>query len=156
MRRAGTWRGRAGFLVCLVVAAGGIAPRAQEKRPYPVFTPDHFVQAMKTVGQAFSAVNASLANSSVEDSKAYLAISRDRLATTITFWRDRQRDDAVRILRDTLTKMDALDAALSAGKIDQAATAAIVKQVGADCQACHQQYREQDPGTKAYRLKAGL
>jgi hypothetical protein len=144
----------AGLLVAAGIASSGAAAAAQE-RPYPIFTEEHFVSAMKTVGQAFAAVTASLGRGEFEDSKSYLAISRDRLATTITFWRDRKKDDAVRMLRDTVTKMDDLDVALSAEKVDPAAVAARVKQVGAACQACHAAYREQDPVTKAYKLKAG-
>jgi cytochrome c556 len=140
-------------ITVLVLAAGAHA--TAQKKPYPIFTQDHFVSAMKTVGQAFAAVNAALAKNELEDSKAYLAISRDRLATTITFWRDRQKDDAVKILRDVVTKMDELDAALSIEKVDPTAVSAITKQIGALCQACHSVYREQDPATKAYRVKIG-
>ncbi len=127
-----------------------------QQKPYPVFTVEHFLAAMKTVGQAFAAVNGSLGRNEFEDSKAYLAITRDRLATTITFWRDRNKDDAVKMLRDALAKMDELDAVLSAEKIDPSEAGARAKQVGAACAACHAVYREQDPTTKAYRLKAGL
>jgi cytochrome c556 len=138
----------------LTVVGGGVLTAGQEK-PYPIFTTEHFVSAMKTAGQAFAAVNASIGRSEFEDSKAYLVISRDRLATTITFWRDRKKDDAIKMLRDTVAKMDDLDVALSAEKIDPGAVAARVKQVGAACQACHAIYREQDPITKAYKLKTG-
>lgn len=137
-----------------VALVAGVILSAQEKKPYPIFTLDHFVAAMKTVGQASNAVNASLPNKDVGDAKAYLAISRDRLATTITFWRDRRRDDAIKMLRNVLAEMDALDDALSAENVDQAAVSAIATRIGAGCQACHQVYREQDPVTKAYRVKS--
>lgn len=52
-------------------------------------------------------------------------------------------------------KMDELDAALSADPIDPTAVSALAKQVNASCEACHAIYREQDPTTKAYRLKPG-
>jgi hypothetical protein len=145
------------LLVCIVVtASAGSVLHAQQQRAYPIFTLEHFVSAMKTIGQAFAAVNASLARNDYEDSKAYLAITRDRLATTITFWRDRKKDDAIKMLRDALTKMDELDAALSVEKIDPAEVSARARQVGAACAACHAAYREQDPSTKTYRLKTGL
>ena len=53
--------------------------------------------------------------------------------------------------------MDGLDAALSVDndKIDPTAVNTSAKQVDAACQACHTVYREQDPATKAYRLKPG-
>ena len=155
------WRGRrAGrrALLALALVAGGAGTIATaQQKPYPVFTIEHFVAAMKTVGQAFTAVNASRAKGDFEDSKAYLAISRDRLATTITFWRDRKKDDAIAMLRDALTKMDELDVALSIDKdkIDPTQLAAKTTQVDAACGACHAVYREQDPNTRAYRLKTG-
>jgi len=143
------------FIAALAIAAVPTA-NAQEKKPYPIFTADHFVAAMKTVGQAFTAFNGSLTANDVGESKAYLAITRDRLATTITYWRDRQKEDAIKILRDVLKNLDAMDDALSADSVDRAAIASLGKQVGAGCQACHQMYREQDPATKAYRFKSGL
>jgi hypothetical protein len=150
---------RAAVLAIVATVAAGSMGTAQEKpsptreKPYPIFTADHFVSAMKTVGQAYGAVNVSLSKKEIEDSKAYLVISRDRLATTITFWRDRKKDDAIEILRDTLARMDELDVALSAEKVDTEAASSILKQIGASCEACHRLYREQDPITKAYRIK---
>jgi len=137
----------------LLVSAGTLA--AADKQ-YPVFTPDNFVNNMKLVGRNFAAVNAALAKSDYDTAKAQLTRSRELLAITITFWRDRKKDDAIKILRDGLSEMDELDASLSAEKIDPAAATALAKQAGAACQACHAAYREQDPATKAFRVKAGL
>src|SRR5712692_10877600 len=95
-RRAATHRGvsrLAGLLVVVVGVASSGAEAAAQEKPYPIFTAEHFVAAMKTVGQAFAAVTASIGRNEFEDSKSYLAISRDRLATTITFWRDRKRSE---------------------------------------------------------------
>src|SRR5262245_1455892 len=111
---------------------------------------------MKTVGQAFGLVNTSLGRKEYDDSKAYLAISRDRLATTITFWRDRKKEDAIKLLREALAKLDDLDAAMSGESVDPAAATAAAKQANAACEACHAVYRDQDPATKAYRFKPGL
>src|SRR3982074_637688 len=103
-RRASTARADrfAALLVVVGVASSGAKVAAQEKA-YPIFTAEHFVSAMKTVGQAFVAVKASIGRTEFEDSKSYLVISRDRLATTITLWRDRKKDDAIKMLRDTVT-----------------------------------------------------
>jgi cytochrome c556 len=139
----------------LGVFVAGSLTSAQEEKPYPIYTPDHFVAAMKTAGQAYALVNSSIAKDDVDEAKAFLAISRDRLATTITLWRDRKKDDAVRMLRNVLKRMDELDAALSAGPMDRAAVDAIGKQVEAGCAACHQMYREQDPATKSFRIGSG-
>src|SRR5437870_2097481 len=106
--------GRAILLAAVGFAGLRVSVLADDKKPYPIFTADHFVIAMKTVGQAFTAMNAAVVKNQADDAKAYLAISRDRLATTITFWRDRNRDDAAKMLRTALSRMDELDAALSA------------------------------------------
>lgn len=137
------------FLGSLVWAAAG------DKR-YPVFTPPNFVTNMKLLGPNFAAVNAELAKNDFESAKAHLVRARELLAITITYWRDRKKDDAVQILRETLTKMDELDSALSSDSIDAAAAMAIVKQVAAGCGRCHGLYREQDPATQIYRFKNGL
>src|SRR5258708_16998580 len=156
-RRASPPRGGGRLDVRLVVfgLASSGAPAAAEEKAYPIFTAEHFVSAMKTVGQAFVAAKASIGRSEFEDSKSYLVISRDRLATTITFWRDKKKDDAIKMLRDTVTKMDDLDDAPSPAQIDPAAVAARLEQVGAACHACHALYLGQDPVTKAYKLKTG-
>ena len=137
-------------VAAVVMGAGLIAQKTN-----PVFTYDDFNNAMKTLGRNFAAVNSLLSKNDFEGAKGQLARSRELLATTITFWRDRKKDDAVKMLRDELTKFDELDAALSAEKVDGARVTAVAKQAGAACQACHAAYREQDPTTKAYRLKAG-
>src|SRR5438477_13180288 len=85
-------------LMCALLATITGDVTSQEKKPLPIYTLDQFVAGMKTIGQAFGAVNASLGRNVYDDSKAYLAISRDRLATTITFWRDRRKEDAIKML----------------------------------------------------------
>lgn len=120
---------------------------------YPVFTAGDFVRTMKVAGQNFAAVRAELAKGDFEAAKPQLIRSREQLARTITFWRHQKRADAVQLLRDAVRKMDDLDAALSAPTIDPAAVTAVAKQVDIACEACHAVYREQDPTTKAFRLK---
>jgi hypothetical protein len=137
----------------LLVIGLGAAVAAQ--KPYPIFTSENFINNMQLLGRNFGAVNASLAKNDFENAKAQLARSRELLAITITFWRDRKKDDAVKILRDTLARMDDLDIALSADKIDPVAATALAKQIDAKCESCHSIYREQDPETKGYRFKKG-
>jgi hypothetical protein len=143
-------------LAGLTLILTGAASVVTAQTHYPIFTLDNFVTTMKTAGRNFAAVNESLAKNDFEAAKAQLVRSREQLAITITFWRDRKKDDAIQMLKDTVTAMDALDAGLSAESVDATAVSARAKQVGAACQACHTVYREQDPATKAYRLKPGL
>ena len=85
--------------------------------------------------------------------KARVIRSREQLAVTVTFWRDRGRDDAVTLLRTALDRMDALDAALSIETIDPRAVDTLATRIGGACDACHTIYREQDPVTSEYRLR---
>ncbi len=143
------------FVASLFAAATVMAAQAQEqpKQKYPVFTADHLDEAMKTVGLAFTLTRSAIDKNSAENAKDYLIRARDQLATTITYWRDRKNEDATGILRETLKKMDALDAAMSAESVDLKAASTLAASVNSSCEACHAKYREQDPATKAYRVK---
>jgi len=139
--------------VVMLIAAGSAL--AQKPR-YPIYTADHLNDAMKTAGLAFGLAEHAIAKNDFENAKDYLIRARDQVSPSITFWRDRKLDDAVAMLRDTLKKMDALDAAMSAETVDPPAVAALARQVAASCETCHAKYREQDPATKAYRVKPEL
>src|SRR5260370_32207248 len=104
------------FLFLALLPAAGLSGTGN--KPYPVYTLDNLVTTMKLVGRNFTAVNASLSTNDFETAKAQITRSRELLAVTITFWRDKKKDDAIGILRDAVTKMDSLDAALSVEKID--------------------------------------
>ena len=150
------FRGRSFRVVVagLSLVVGGSVALAQEKAPkYPIFTADHLDEAMKTIGLAFTLTRSAIDKNGPENAKDYLIRARDQLATTITYWRDRKNDDAIATLRETLKKMDALDAAMSAETVDLKAAAALAASVGQSCEACHTKYREQDPATRAYRVK---
>ena len=139
-------------VVLTTVAAAAVALAAQDK-PYPIFTLDHLDAAMKTLGPNVAGVRASLADGDFAAAKARVIRSREQLAVTVTFWRDRGRDDAVTLLRTVLDRMDALDAALSVEEVNPASVAALATEIGDACSACHAVYREQDPVTSEYRLR---
>jgi hypothetical protein len=144
----------AAILIAAVVAVVlGDAAAAQKKTPYRNYTEEKFVENMQAAGRNYAVVTDLVAGGDYESAKAQLTRAREQLAITITFWRDRQKDDAVRMLKDALNGMDGLDAALGAGRVDPAALKAASERVDAACSACHAVYREQDPATKVYRLK---
>ena len=125
------------------------------QKRYPIFTLKDFVTTMKTVGVNVERANTSIGNNDFATAKELITRSREQLAISIVFWRNNGKEDAIRMLSDTLTKMDDLDAALSGKNVDAAAVGALAQQVGTACQSCHAVYRDQDPTTKAYRLKPG-
>ena len=140
------------FVALLLV--GSLAIAQQQAQSYPIFTADHLDQAMKTVGLAYGLTRSAIEKKDPPTAKDYLVRARDQLATTITFWRDRKREDAIAILRETLKKMDALDAEMSAEAVNLSAVTSLARSVAASCEACHTKYREQDPATMAFRVRA--
>ena len=112
---------RAGGDRCSSPWSVGNAAAAQKKNPYRNYTEEKFVENMQAAGRNYAAVTDLLAGADYESAKAQLTRAREQLAITITFWRDRQKDDAVGMLRDALNGMDSLDAALGAERVDPAA-----------------------------------
>ena len=138
------------------MASMALAAGVAAQKPYPIYTVDHFVDTMKTLGPNFAGVNASLATDDYNTAKARLMLARQQLATTITFWRDNERDDAVALLRSALERIDALDDTLSKELLDSAAMSASATEVEAACEACHEVYRVRDPATQEYRIRPGV
>ena len=124
-----------------------------QQGPYPIFTEAHLDATMTTLGPNVAGVRAALAAADYSTAKERAIRSREQLATTITFWRDRDRDDAVGWLRTALRRLDALDTALSVGSVDPAAVEAIGSEITVACNACHAVYREED-GSGGYRVNA--
>jgi cytochrome c556 len=88
-----------------------------------------------------------------ESAKAQLTRAREQLAITVTFWRDKKKSDALKLLKDALDSTDDLDAALSAESVEPSVIRGTSQRLAAACQACHAVYRDQDPATKTYRVK---
>jgi cytochrome c556 len=140
------------FLSCctaLIVACAGTIALAQK-----VTTPDELDKAMKRIAPAQGAANKAIQSMAWGDAKSQIAVVKQSLADTESFWAANKKDDAVKMLKDSIAKVTAVEAAVSAPTPDQQAVLAAFKQVGGTCAACHKQYREQDENMN-YRLKAG-
>ncbi len=137
--------------LALLPALASVVVGAQET--YPIFTADHLVSTMTTLGPNVAATRASFEDGDVASAKARLLRSREQLATTITFWRDFEDDQAIGFLRDAVSRMDAFDDALSSDPVDMVAAGSLLGEIDSACQSCHVVYREQDPATGQYRVK---
>jgi hypothetical protein len=125
------------------------------EKPFPLFTSDDFVASMKALGRNFTKVNSLIATGDYDSAKQQLARSREVLATTISYWRAPERNDAIKMLRDGVAKMDALDAVLSLEKVDPSSATDAARRVASACQSCHAAYREQNARTGTYDFKKG-
>jgi hypothetical protein len=134
----------------LVVIALASAVVAAQK----VTTADELDKTMKRIAPAQAATNKAIQAMSWADAKAQVAIVKQALMDTESFWTAHKKDDAVTMLKDSITKVATVEQALNAPTPDQQAVLAAFKQVGATCTACHKQYREQDENQQ-YKLKAG-
>ena len=133
----------------LIVALASTAMLAQK-----VTTPDDLDKAMKKIAPAQGAATKAIQSMSWADAKTQIGIVKQTLADTESFWVAHKKDDAVKMLKDSIAKVSAVEEAVSAPAPDQQAVMAAFKQVGATCAACHKQYREQDENQQ-YRLKTG-
>ena len=131
-------------LALFATAAVGLAQR--------VVGPDEFDRAMKTIGNAIDGTDREIAAAAYQDAKAQLALARQTLASTRPLWESDGIADAVRMNRESVAALDALDEALSPREVDPAAVAAAAAEVTRTCDACHAMYREGDEQT-GYRIK---
>ena len=137
------------YTTVLFVALATTAALAEK-----VTSPDELDKTMKRIAPAQGAAGKAIQSMSWADAKAQVAIVKQALMDTESFWTANKKDDAVTMLRDSIAKVTAVEQALNAPMPDQQAVLAAFKQVGATCAACHKQYREQDE-VQQYRLKAG-
>ena len=141
------------FVGAATLLAGAVLHAQDGPKPYPIYTADHLAGTMETLGPNFAAAVRALDGGDYAAAKERLARAREQLATTITFWRQRERDDGIGFVRSAVRAMDDFDAAMSVDVVDAEAAAGFAADVQATCNACHAVYREPDP-EGGFRLKS--
>jgi cytochrome c556 len=129
--------------------AGGAAVMAEKAR-----TADDLDKAMKKVGTTQQAVNKAIQAMSYADAKKQLEIVENTLKDAENFWVLNKKDDAVKFSKDTLAKIDALEAVLSEKAPDQAKVTAAYREATASCTGCHRAYRGTD-ANNTFIIKPG-
>jgi cytochrome c556 len=135
----------------ILIAWSGALVMAQTQK---VTTPEQLDKVMKSAGQASRNVNKMTQSAAYADAKKELATLRQAVLDSQSFWIEHKKDDAVKLNKDALEKIDAFDKMLSASTVDGPATIASMKEMGQACSACHKQYRAQDAENN-YILKPG-
>jgi len=128
---------------------GSVAVMAQKAT-----TADDLDKAMKKVSTTQQAVNKAIQSNAFADAKKQVAVVKTALVDAENFWVVNKKDDAIKMSKETIAKVDALDKALSAPAPDAAAVTAAFKEVGATCGACHRAYRATD-ANNAFIVKPG-
>ena len=143
------------FVVCvgvsMAVVMGGILA-AQTK----IASAEDYSKVMKATVQAFQATNKAAGSGAFADAKTQLASARQNFMTLQTFWMEKGKADAVGIVKEALTNLDAADKALSAPAPDATAVQASLKMVQGACGACHKLYRDGDGKQTPYSIKPGV
>jgi len=142
------------FIVCagVMVVAWSVAVMAQGK----IASMEEYAKLMKSNAQANGGLNKAVGSAAYADARMQVATLRQNFMTLQPFWTERKKDDAVGILKDGLTRLDALDKMLGAATVDQVAAQAAAKEFGGNtCGACHKLYREGDNQT-GFKFREGV
>jgi cytochrome c556 len=137
----------------LCVALGSIAFGSVAIAQQKVTTVQELDAIMKKAG-AFRQVDKAVQSNNAADAKAQLAIVKQAVLDSQSFWVTHKKDDALKMNKEALAKLDALEKVLSAGNLDVAAATAAFKETGGACRSCHQAYRAED-ADNSYILKPG-
>jgi cytochrome c556 len=134
-------------VVAVLVSLGAAVAVAQKAT-----TAEELDKLMKQVGAAQGATGKAIQSAAYADAKKNVATVKQALMDAENFWVVNKKDDAVKMNKDALARLTAVEQALSAAAPDQQAVMASFKQVGATCASCHKQYRAQDENQQ-YILK---
>lgn len=139
------------YASALVLAWSGAVLVAQTQK---VTTPEQLDKVMKQVQPAMQATNKALASGAYADVRKNLATVKENVLLSQSFWIEHKKDDAVKMNKETLAKIEAVEKLVASDTVDAAAATTALKEVGASCRACHQQYRATDAENN-YILKPG-
>jgi hypothetical protein len=117
---------------------------------------EDYTKLMKANAQAVGGMNKAIGSGAFADARAQVTTLRTNYVALQGYWAGLKKDDAVAIVKDGLTRLDALDKLLGAATVDQMAAQAAAKEFGGNtCGACHKLYREGDAQT-GFKFKAGV
>ena len=107
------------------------------------------------VAAANAGVGKGIKSEAYADAKTSAAELKAALTDAENLWVVAKKDDAVKMSKDAIAKVTALETILSAATVDQQAAFAAAKEVGGTCAACHKEYRVQNED-KTYAIKPGV
>ena len=138
------------YTTALLLALTGTVAVAQKAT-----NPAELEAAMKRISAANGATVKAIKSGAFEDAKKSVADVKQALMDAENFWVMAKKDDAVKMSKEAIAKVTALETILSAPTVNQEAAFAAAKEVGGTCAACHKEYRVQNED-KTYSLKPGV
>jgi cytochrome c556 len=125
----------------LVLAWSGAVLMAQTQK---VTTPEELDKVMKQVQPAMQAMGKALASGAYADVRKNLTTVKENVLLSQSFWVEHKKEDAVKLNKETLAKMEAFEKLVATETVDVPAATAAMKELGASCRACHKLYRATD------------
>ncbi len=120
-----------------------------------ITTVEQYAALMKSNAQVNGAMNKAIGSGAFQDARTQLTTLRQNFMNLQAFWTERKQDAAIGIVKDGLTRIDALDKLLGAPAPDQMAAQAAAKELQGACGACHKMYREGD-AKEGFRFRPGV
>ena len=137
------------WVTSLMIVALGVVVGAQTK----VTTLEEHAAVMKSNAQTAGPLGKAIGSGAYADARTQVATLRQNFTALQGYWATLKKDAGVAILKDGLSRLDALDKMLAAPTVDQMAAQAAMKEFqGATCGACHKQFREGD-AQSGYKIK---
>jgi hypothetical protein len=129
---------------------------ALAQAPEKIATMADHAALMKSNAQANGALNKSLGSGAFADARTAVGTLRTNFTTLRTFWTEKNNAEALKVVNDGLSRLDAMDKMLGAAAPDQMAAQAAAKEFGgATCATCHKMMRDGDQQT-GFRFREGM
>jgi cytochrome c556 len=138
------------YTTALLVALASTVAIAQK-----VTSAGELEATMKKISAANAGVGKAIKSEAYADAKTNVATVKAALMDAENFWVMNKKDEAVKLSKDAIAKVTALETVLSAATVDQQAVFAAQKEVGGTCAACHKQFRVQNED-KTYSIAPGV
>jgi cytochrome c556 len=119
-----------------------------------VTNPDELDKTMKKVNEASRAIGKAAGSNAWGDVRMMLATMKQGVSDAENFWIINKREDAQKITKDVLAKIDAAAKLVATDPADPAAAIAAIKEISPACRQCHMIYRAQDANNN-YIIKPG-
>lgn len=129
------------YVSAMVLAWSGAVIIAQAQK---VTTPEQLDKVMKQVQQANQPIGKQLASGQYAEVRKGLAAVKENVLLSQSFWIEHKKDDAVKMNKETIAKIEAVEKLVATDTVDVVAATTALKEVGGSCRACHKQYRETD------------
>jgi hypothetical protein len=115
-----------------------------------------YATLMQSNAEAVGALRMAVEASSYDDARVHVALLRRNFQTLRPFWSARNRDDAVGIVSDGMSRLAALEELMGRSAVPEESVRTATEEFGgAVCGACHNVYREGDRET-GFRFKEGV